>query len=589
VGIDLSSYLHMRNRIFLLLAVLVLATVAPAAAGAAGDPYAADPHRLVPFKDTVQQTYTSGGDVWEVWICDVANWNSPVDLATAVANLNAQINPYFSWLSEGAYTPSFVAGGTVVGNDIITQQQITTLEKPYAPDCENQVAAVSGSGPNGAIIVVDIPFAESYGTVGGICPEDPFSGCGTVYPANARRAVLGAATVTAVSPFANPFWNVVAHEIGHTLSWSHSYGGLTLDPDTGNTSQYDNPMDVMSGGIHNGTPIGTLAYLRYAAGWINSEDVVVHSEGTALYDLAPVGGAGLGLLVVPGDSEGHFYAVGARRKTSFDSKLPVAGVEVYEIDQRREVVCTIPAAWPETWPCFATLVRIKQNPPVEGMTGTAHVLGIDEEMTMGGFTLRVLTAGSSSFSVRLAERDSGTFVDDDGNLHEPNIEAIAAAGITKGCNPPDNDRFCPSQTVTRAEMAAFLVRAMGFEDFLVPYRGTFPDVAEGQWYTGYVETLADLGVTTGYTDGTYRPNGTVTRAEMAVFLTRAFSTVTPPTAQGIFTDVPAGAWYADAAEQIFADGITKGCKTTPLGYCPDALVSRDQMASFLARALGIGA
>ena len=51
----------------------------------------------------------------------------------------------------------------------------------------------------------------------------------------------------------------------------------------------------------------------------------------------------------------------------------------------------------------------------------------------------------------------GTFVDDNGNPHEPNIEALAAAAITTGCAP---NRFCPSAPVTRGEMAVFLTRAL---------------------------------------------------------------------------------------------------------------------------------
>ena len=577
----------MRIRLMVLLGALIISMLIPAPASAADDPYAADPHRLVPFKDTVQQTYTSGTDVWEVWICDVANWDSPVNLSSMVSTLNSTINPYFSWLSGNDYTTSFVAGGTVTGNDIITQAQLATLDRPYAPDCENQVAAVSGSSPNGTLIVVDIPFGEGYATVGAICPESPFTGCQTTYPNNGRRAVVGAATVTTVFPFPQPFWNVVAHEIGHTLNWAHSYGGLTTDPVSGSVSQYDNPMDLMSGGVFPGSPVGAIAYDRYAAGWIDVSDTVVHSAGTTLYQLAPIGASGLELLIVPGDAEGHFYAIGARRKISFDARLTVAGVEIYEIDQRREIACTIPAQWPGTWPCFATIVRVKQNPPVVGNGGTAHVLGIDEEMTVGGFTLRVLSASTSAFSVRLSERDSGTFTDDDGNIHEPNIEAIAAAGITNGCNPPVNDHFCPDRDVTRAEMAAFLIRAMGLEGFLLPYQGTFSDVAAGQWYTGYVETLAAQGVTIGYTDGTYRPNAIVSRAEMAVFLARAFVSNAIPPAVGVFADVPTTAWYADQAEKIYADGITLGCTTTPLSYCPLDTVQRDEMGSFLARALGI--
>ena len=578
----------MRTRLLALLGALILSLLVAAPASAAEDPYAADPHRLVPFLDTVQQTYTSGTDVWEVWVCDVANWDSPVDLNSTVSALNSTINPYFGWLSGSDYTTSFVVGGTVTGNDIITQGQIETLDKAFAPDCENQVAAVAGSSSNGALIIVDIPFGEGYATVGAICPEPPFTSCSNTYPDNARRVVVGAATVTTVFPFPQPFWNVVAHEIGHTLNWAHSYGGLTTDPDTGSISQYDNPMDMMSGGVAPGAPVGAIAYHRYAAGWIDPANTVIHTEGTSLYQLAPIGVRGLEMLVIPGDSEGHFYVIGARRKVDFDARLPKAGVEVYEVDQRREVACAIPVQWPETWPCFATLVRLKQTPPVQGMTGTAHVLGIDDEITVGGFTVRAFSAGTSTFSVRLAEGDSGTFVDDDGNIHEPNIEAIAAAGITNGCTPPDNDRFCPDRDVSRAEMAAFLIRAMGLDDFLLPYQGTFTDVAEGQWYTPYVETLAAQGVTTGYLDGTYRPDSTVSRAEMAVFLVRAFSVGTIPPATGVFSDVALTAWYADEAEKIYADGITLGCNTNPLSYCPLDPVRRDAMASFLARALGIG-
>ena len=61
----------------------------------------------------------------------------------------------------------------------------------------------------------------------------------------------------------------------------------------------------------------------------------------------------------------------------------------------------------------------------------------------------------------LAQTDlppGGTFSDDDGSVHEGYIEAIAAAGITRGCNPPDNTLFCPGEAVTRAQMAAFLRR-----------------------------------------------------------------------------------------------------------------------------------
>ncbi len=70
----------------------------------------------------------------------------------------------------------------------------------------------------------------------------------------------------------------------------------------------------------------------------------------------------------------------------------------------------------------------------------------------------------AAFLVRaLGLTDPGTvdFADDDGSIFEADIEKLATAGITRGCNPPANDRFCPDTTVTRGQMTAFLRRALG--------------------------------------------------------------------------------------------------------------------------------
>ena len=203
-------------------------------------------------------------------------------------------------------------------------------------------------------------------------------------------------------------------------------------------------------------------------------------------------------------------------------------------------------------------------------------------------TLVMALASMAALPVMAELPPGGSFIDDDGNGHEPNIEAIAAAGITTGCNPPIGDQYCPGNPVSRAEMAAFLLRATGGADSLPTYRGTFPDVPAGQWYTGYVEKLAELGISTGYTDGTFRPSGPVTRAEMAIFITRAIGEEgNLATSRGLFSDVPASAPYAAATERLYDLGITLGCATGPLRYCPADGVTRDQMASFLARAFGL--
>jgi hypothetical protein len=560
-----------------------LLTAAPLPATAQGDPYAADPLRLVPFADTVQQVYTHGTDTWEVWECHVPNWNTSIDLQLTVTTLNTVITSYFDWLSDSQYHPVFVKGGEVTSSDIVPAD-LSQGESFRVPGCEQAVASATSGTANGALIVIAGGFNEGYGTVGAVCPEDPFVGCETTYPANSRIAVVGAAAVAAGGSFPEPQWVTVAHEIGHALDWPHSYGGLTIFPD-GSTNQYDNPMDVMSGETITGVPIGTIAYNRYAAGWIDPAAVVIDQSTTATYDLRPVGQGGTQMVVIPTGQEGHFYTLDARRKADFDTNIPKAGVEVYEIDQRR-TACAIPDTWPTAWPCFATLVRTAQVPAVRGIFSTAHVLSIDEWLDLGQLHIEVLAADADTFTVRVTDNRTGQrFVDDDGNLHEANIEAIAAAGITNGCNPPLDNRYCPSRPVSRAEMAAFLIRALGQENSLPTYHRYFVDVPDGQWYTGYVERLYELGITTGYDDQTYRPDAAVTRAEMATFLTRAFSL--PATTTDYFTDDD-GLFFEPDINAIAAAGITKGCNTDQTLYCPTQNVLRDQMASFLARALGIG-
>ena len=78
----------------------------------------------------------------------------------------------------------------------------------------------------------------------------------------------------------------------------------------------------------------------------------------------------------------------------------------------------------------------------------------DEPVTRGQMASLLVRA----LELPMAEGDP--FHDDDGNVHEEDIAAIAVAGITYGCG---DGRFCPDEPVTRAQMASFLVRALGLE------------------------------------------------------------------------------------------------------------------------------
>ncbi|MCP3994512.1 MAG: S-layer homology domain-containing protein [bacterium] len=115
---------------------------------------------------------------------------------------------------------------------------------------------------------------------------------------------------------------------------------------------------------------------------------------------------------------------------------------------------------------------------------------------------------------------ANTFNDDDTSQFESAIESLAAARITLGCNPPVNDRFCPSEPVTRGQMAAFLSRALGYAD---PGTDTFTD-DDGSVFESSIEALASAGVTRGCNppgNDLFCHTANVTRGQMAAFLHRA--------------------------------------------------------------------
>ena len=167
------------------------------------------------------------------------------------------------------------------------------------------------------------------------------------------------------------------------------------------------------------------------------------------------------------------------------------------------------------------------------------------------------------------------------------IERLYISGITGGCGTGPLI-YCPTTQVTRTQMAIFLVRAMHGVAFVPPVAtGVFADVPVGSFGANYIEQLAADGISNGCGGGNFCPAQTVSRAQMAIFLVRAThgSTFVPPTATGLFTDVPVGSFGADYIEQLVADGITSGCGGG--NYCPNTKVKRDSMAIFLVKAFNL--
>jgi len=148
--------------------------------------------------------------------------------------------------------------------------------------------------------------------------------------------------------------------------------------------------------------------------------------------------------------------------------------------------------------------------------------------------------------------------------------------------------YCPEDHVTRAEIAVFIERGIHGSGFVPPnVPPTFNDTA-GHWAADWIEAVKADGITSGCGNDNYCPDASTTRAEMAIFLLRAEhgASYSPPAATGTeFTDVPSSYWAAAWIEQLANEGITGGCGSG--NYCPDAPVTRAQMAVFLVRTFNL--
>jgi len=113
----------------------------------------------------------------------------------------------------------------------------------------------------------------------------------------------------------------------------------------------------------------------------------------------------------------------------------------------------------------------------------------------------------------------------------------------------------------------------------------FVDVPQADIFHSYVENIFRNGITAGCVAGSYCRDDAVTRAQMAVFLLKSKfgSAHVPPACASVFADVACPSLFADWIEELYTLGVTGGCQASPLAYCPDAPVTRAQMAAFLLK------
>ena len=218
----------------------------------------------------------------------------------------------------------------------------------------------------------------------------------------------------------------------------------------------------------------------------------------------------------------------------------------------------------------------------EVATGTAATLDFTPSAT-GAYTVSLTVtddAGTDTDTVDftvMTDINSSIFVND--------IVWLANEGITKGCNPPTNDQYCPNDNVTRGQMAAFLVRFLGLTD---DGGGNLFTDDNGSVFEHNIDILATAGITKGCNppaNDQYCPNDNVTRGQMAAFLVRALG-LTDDGGGNLFTD-DNGLVFEHNIDILATAGITKGCNAAGDQFCPNDYVTRGQMAAFLHRAAGL--
>ena len=250
--------------------------------------------------------------------------------------------------------------------------------------------------------------------------------------------------------------------------------------------------------------------------------------------------------------------------------------------------------------CIPTQSDADGNFSFEGIAANTYLIGIYDRYyyhfgpTLDGF------AGSVSLEdgehKRLGELVvvpsnypfEGAFYDDEGSFAEASIDAVARRRIVAGTEC-GRGRICPDEGITRAVMAVWFGRAILQTEPQWVESSRFVDVqvdGDHAFEAAHIERFADQGITTGCATAPLRycPDLVVTRAEMATFIQRALDLDIPAEPAG-FTDVDRSNVHAGAIDALHAAGITTGCATAPLRYCPNQRVTRGQMATFIHRLL----
>jgi hypothetical protein len=298
--------------------------------------------------------------------------------------------------------------------------------------------------------------------------------------------------------------------------------------------------------------------------------VDVHAPGTGTQNLNGVLEPGETVEVEPGYTNPNSFDLGEVMGTASSFDGPAGATYTIDDNQADYGVVTAGSTgdcFTATGDCYAMTVSSPASRPA------AHWDATFTEALLGSTKVWTLHVGDSFPDVPESQQFYRF------------IENLFHNGITGGCG---GGEYCPDATVTRAQMAVFLLKSEHGPRFVPPAcTGVFPDVPCPSTFADWIEQLAAEGITGGCGGGNYCPANPVTRQQMAVFLLKAKfgSAYAPPACTGVFGDVPCPSQFADWIEDLAGQGITGGCGGG--NYCPTSPNTRGQMAVFLVKTFGL--
>jgi hypothetical protein len=191
-------------------------------------------------------------------------------------------------------------------------------------------------------------------------------------------------------------------------------------------------------------------------------------------------------------------------------------------------------------------------------------------------------AGAKTWTLHVGD----SFTDVTGGAFYRFVETLLHKGVAGGCSA---GQYCPAGSASREQMSVFVLVAKEGAGYAPPncINPIFPDVPPSSPFCRYIEELARRGVVGGCGGGLFCPSQAVTREQMAVFALRTLDPALDPPACGtpMFNDVPANSPFCRWIEELARRGIAAGCGGG--NYCPTASVTREQMAVFITVTFGL--